>query len=619
MQVVDHEKWGQIAMRQHTTVVHEPAKRGTIFATPVKRKGFSCEPVALAFDVPVYHLMVDTTLLSEEWKEKLFSYLAIRLGWDEKGRLTAKNELAKHSKSRKLATSLPKDSKLLIEKEWKQMCKEALHLYPAIYFVHDFYRSHPFGSMAGQILHTVRRQKDPLTHACIPTGGLEMRFDHLLRGKDGQRRVYRTPRHLLDAKEQIIPSCDGKDLYLTIDPFVQAICEEELCSGIKKAGAKSGFAICMEAETGKILGLAHYPFFEIDHYPDYFSSEEEIKKTQASSVISLFEPGSILKSVTVAIAFLANLEREQKGKKPLFSPAEIVETSARLFPGRSKVLKDVTQLRYMDLSLAMQKSSNVYMATIVDRIIETMGASWYRKKLADIFGLGEITGVQIPGELPGFLPSLGKCYAAGQLEWSKSTPYSLAIGYNTMLTGMQMARIYAMLANGGYKVKPTLFVDEVSREPVPSLDPRIAGQVKNLMRLVTKKGGSAQLADVYGYTEAGKTSTTEKLINGTYSKDLHTTLFAGIAPLTGPSLVIVVAMDEPSAVYLPGLGKRHYGGKSAAPIFRKIAQRALNFLAIPCDDPGGYPQGDPRYNPEIADGVKEAEMLYKRMMELNYR
>src|SRR5262249_15835971 len=149
-------------------------------------------------------------------------------------------------------------------------------------------------------------------------------------------------------------------------------------------------------------------------------------------------------------------------------------------------------------------------------------------------------------------------------EWSKATPYSLCIGHNVQVTSIQLARAFAVFANGGYLVEPTLIrtivkkkshgeaeilVDNTNPERISrfpqTLSPKIVSQVVDAMKFVTKPGGTAWRADVWGYTEVGKTGTAEKVINGTYSKTLHVTDFAGFAPVNNPAFVLAVVLDEP--------------------------------------------------------------------------
>jgi cell division protein FtsI (penicillin-binding protein 3) len=129
------------------------------------------------------------------------------------------------------------------------------------------------------------------------------------------------------------------------------------------------------------------------------------------------------------------------------------------------------------------------------------------------------------------------------------------------------------------------------------------------MKFVTKPGGSASKADIFGYTEAGKTATSEKIVNGTYSKKCNISTFIGFAPVKEAQFVLLVAIDEPEFKYIPGVGKNQLGGNCAAPAFREIGLRTLHYLGVEPDDPYGYPVGDPRRDAMKADWVKETQQL----------
>jgi cell division protein FtsI (penicillin-binding protein 3) len=283
--------------------------------------------------------------------------------------------------------------------------------------------------------------------------------------------------------------------------------------------------------------------------------------------------------------------------------------------------------------MAMQKSSNIYMGRLAERIISRLGNEWYRRQL-QLFGFGQKTHIELPAESAGVLPTPGKLHPNGALEWSIPTPFSLAIGHNIQVTTLQLLRAYAVLANGGFLVQPTLVrcivkkdskgnpcalvnhLCEERRQNFPRiLDQEVVDRVVRAMRFVTKQGGTAIKADVPGYTEVGKTSTPKKIIKGAYSEKLYCPTFAGFTPVHPAAFVIVVTIDEPEYGYIPGIGKNHHGGNCTANVFREIAKRSLAYLGIPSDDPYGYPYGDPRH-----DSKKEVWMdETRKLQEIYYK
>src|SRR5262249_5380320 len=133
------------------------------------------------------------------------------------------------------------------------------------------------------------------------------------------------------------------------------------------------------------------------------------------------------------------------------------------------------------------------------------------------------------------------------------------------------------------------------------LSQEIVEEVISAMKYVTKPGGTSRRADVWGYTEAGKSGTPNKVVNGAYSQTQYVPHFAGFVPVKNAAFVLAVIVDEPEYTLI----KDHHGGRSCAPIFRNIATRALEYLGVAPDDPHGYPVGDPRHDPTKADWMPE--------------
>jgi len=474
--------------------------------------------------------------------------------------------------------------------------------------------------------------KEETTQEGLPTGGLEAYFNDYLKGKLGKRILMRSPLNPLETGRVIEAPEDGADIYLTINHCIQAIAEEEIEKGVIAAKAKGGWAVMMDPHTGEILALAQYPFFAPAKYRDFFNDPAKIEDAKVKPVTDAFELGSIMKPITFAVCLKANEELVKQGKAPLFDPLQPIDTTRCIFPGRgSKPLKDTTLHRKLNMYMALQKSSNVYVAQIIDRVVATFGIQWYRDVLVNVFGFGQKTGLELPAEAIGMVPTPGKMHPNGALEWSLPTPYSLAMGHNLTATSLQMLRAHAVFANGGFLVEPTLIKKIVKTNPDGTtsvlLDkgatrkafPRVISQksvqeVVTAMKYITKPGGTARFGDLAGYTEAGKTGTAEKVMGGSYSKKHYVSSFIGFAPasLQSPQstrFILLVTIDDPEYKILEDGGKAHHGGRCAAPVFQRIATRMLEYLGVEPDDPFGYPLGDPRYKADQADFVKEVKEL----------
>jgi len=139
-------------------------------------------------------------------------------------------------------------------------------------------------------------------------------------------------------------------------------------------------------------------------------------------------------------------------------------------------------------------------------------------------------------------------------------------------------------------------------------------EIIRAMKFTTKIGGTARFADIMGYTECGKTGTSEKIINGKYSDKYYISSFVGFSPVENPKIVLMIVVDEPQKKYIKGMGKSWAGGVCAAPIFKEIGEKTLRYLGVAPDDEFGYPYGDPRSCRNKADWtleIKDLNRLYR--------
>ena len=595
IQIIHAEEWSKEARKQHYFIVHEPGTRGTFYCSSSLKKKHPEKYQKLVFDIQKFHLFIDPVSIPNSLKNEMIAILS-RLTDMLKEDFNA--QFYRKSRSRRIATWLDPEQKSVILEWWHSYAKK--HKLPrnALFFVSDYKRSYPFGHMLGQVLHTIQEVKEASTQQALPTGGLELYFNKDLQGKPGKQRLMRSPKNAIETGEFLSMPEKGKDIFLTINPTLQAIAEEEIEKGVKKWKAKCGWAVMMDPMTGEILALAQYPFFYPGDYQKYFNDPLMIEHTKVKAVTDANEIGSIIKPMTISIALLANQVLENRGEKPLFDVEEKIPCANGRFPGRSKPITDTRLHHFLNMKMGIQRSSNIYMARLVERIIDRLGSEWYRNVLKTIFGFSLKTGIELPSESPGVLPMPGKLHPNGTLEWSTPTPFSIAFGYNLQANSLQLLRASAVLANGGYLVKPTLIKKPTyPREKV--LDTNIVNQVVEAMKYTTKWGGTCRRADIYGFTETGKSSTAKKIVNGAYSGSRFIGSFLGFTPVINPAFILLVTLDDQS----------QDGGVAAAPIFKEIGRRSLEYLGIPPDDPYGYPKGDPRRDPNKADFVLESRAL----------
>lgn len=638
IQILEGKKWVKQAQKQHYLILKEPFQRGIFYSNTELKKGHPESKVPFVIDMPKFHLFIDPEAIPAAVKEEISQDLLSFLNLSIEERLRFREQFDKTSRSRKLAMWIDKEHYKQIQKWWASYAHKHKIARNAIFFVQDYQRSYPFGKLLGQVLHTIQNNKDEKTNQALPTGGLELYFNSYLQGKQGRRRILRSPRNSFEMGEILEYPENGADIYLTINHFLQAIAEEEIEKGVKKAKAKAGWATMMDPRTGEILAMAQYPFFSPKDYQHYFNDSQMIENTKVKAITDANEPGSVFKPFTVTLALRANQELRRLGKKEIFSPDEKIPTSNGHFPGRRKLLTDTSLHYFLNMDMGMQKSSNIYMATLAGRMIEHLGVDWYRRQLQEIFGIGTKTNIELPAESLGVLPMPGKRHPNGALEWSTPTPFSLAMGHNVQVTSLQLLRAYSIFANGGYFVKPTLIRKIIKKDskgkeqilinntlkervnPFPRvLELSIVNRVLESMRYVTMPGGTAHKAEIAGYTEVGKTSTAKKNINGHYSETLYCATFCGFTPVKNAAFVLVVTMDEPEYKYIPGIGKNHNGGNCTASVFKQIAKRSLEYLGVPPDDPYGYPYGDPRRDSEKGAWYLETRRLQEIYDKWNKR
>jgi cell division protein FtsI (penicillin-binding protein 3) len=636
IQITEGEKWAKAARAQHQLVVIEPFKRGLFYSNASIKQGHPDTPHAFVVDIPKFHLYIDPSRIPPERHAEMHQKLCALLSVDGERAHKIRMQFDKKSRSRKLFSWLDRERVDVISEWWFHYARNQKIARNALFFIQDYQRSYPFGKLLGSVLHTVRAEKDPKTHQAIPTGGLELVFDRILQGKEGKRLILRSPKHPLETGKILAFPENGADIYLTINHHLQAIAEEEIAKAVVRANAKSGWAILMEPHTGEIWALAQYPGFDPSDYGKFFNNPILSECTKVKAVTDPYEPGSTMKPLSIAIALQANKELEKRGKPPIFSPSEKIATAHGNFPGRRKPINDTKSHRFLNMEMAIQKSSNIYVSRLIQRVIDALGEKWYRDALQNIFGFGVKSGIELPSESPGLLPTPGKLHPNGKMEWSTPTPFSIAFGHNILANSIQMVRCYGILANGGFDVHPTLVrkivrtdregrqeialdntsVDRVKMR-VKLLDPDIVKQVVKGMKFITKPGGTASKADIHGYTEAGKTATSEKIVNGTYSKKDHISTFIGFAPAENPRFVLLIAIDEPEYKIVSGMGRMQHGGNCAGPAFREIGLRTLQYLGVEPDDPYGYPLGDPRRDGEKADWMKEVKALKELYTQWN--
>jgi len=404
--------------------------------------------------------------------------------------------------------------------------KRDRHLYQEI-VLKRFYPYHHIGS---GIIGTMGRDR--------ALGGLEYSMDFWLKGKEGVDYYYR------DAKGNVLkfpqldfkPPKKGRDLIITLDFDLEDYIYQLLKKTVEEKGAKGGFVIVTNPQTGEVLALVNYP----THDPN------NAIPTKNKAIEDPYEPGSTFKIVPYTYAFM----------KGIISPDDSVETGEGYIVVEGKTIRDVHPLGKISFRDAIIYSSNVA-ASKLGLLIGPRGLY----TMAQNYGIGAPTGSILQGESFRRLKKLS--------EWKKSYTANFAMGYGILVNGLQMAMAYGAIANGGILYAPRFILNH--KEPVfirRVMPPEIADTMKNILEDVVEKG-TGRKARIPGIAICGKTGTSKVYdpSRGRYDSRRIISSFIGFFPKNDPQYLIYVVIFEPQ-----GPPYTLYGGQIAAPLFKKIAE-----------------------------------------------
>lgn len=430
-----------------------------------------------------------------------------------------------------------------------------------VYFETEPKRIYPAGVLASQVVGFVR--DDDMEGL----EGLEVKYDEILAGVPGAQRVERDPYGNPIPQAEVIfdPAQPGADLITTIDREIEYAVQQILERALSETNATSGTVVVLDVGTGEVLAMATAPSFD----PNTFS-EADPATFRNRAVADVYEPGSTLKVVTIAAAL----------EEGVISARTTMKVPGTLEIG-DKEYTDVGHRKTQEMSVAdiVAQSSNV--GTI---LIQNLVGNQRHHQYLSAFGLGQVASGDLPAE------------AAGRLEhfsdWCDTTcGPSTAIGYRVDVTPLQMATVFAAIANDGVWVEPHVVREIISPdgsreryEPTerPVISERTARTMRRLLRGVVQSG-TGSLAAAPSYTVGGKTGTTEKFVPGEgYSEEDRIASFIGIAPINNPRVVVAVVLDSPNGETEDGSDLR-FGGVSAAPVFAEVAEATLHRLGVPPD------------------------------------
>ncbi len=421
-----------------------------------------------------------------------------------------------------------------------------------LHFETEAKRYYPHGTVAAHVLGTVG-----LDHG--GQAGVEQRFDKQLTGQPGLGILQRDGDQRRYGRKVLRSPVPGADLVLDLDLELQSFVHLELDRAIRQTKSRAGTVVLMDPNSGEVLALASWPRFD----PNRLSrTPEDLENMRNFAVSHLVEPGSTFKVLTAAAA----LEEGAVEVDDTFD----CEMGAVWISRRR--IRDHHPYGLLTVPQVLMKSSNVGIIKIAYELGEERMAEYIRR-----FGFGRATGVALPGEVPGLVRP--------RRRWSGSSLASLAMGQEIGVNALQMARLFAAVANGGTLVQPRIVrsAQEHGREPVTF--EREAGrrvltaETAFTMRAILKRvveDGTGRLAAIPGYGVAGKTGTAQMInpVSRSYRDGAYLASFCGFAPVDDPAVVGVVMLYDPR-------GEFYYGGRIAAPLFAAVVRKALRRLHVP--------------------------------------
>jgi cell division protein FtsI (penicillin-binding protein 3) len=435
---------------------------------------------------------------------------------------------------------------------------------PGIGFLDEPKRYYPGGSLAAQVLGFVGIDGAGLA-------GLELQYEELLAGRPGSLMVEQDPDGLAipQGLRRAVSPERGRDLVLTIDKDLQFNAERALIDAIRRNGAIGGTVIVLDPGTGDVLAMATEPGFDANAF-----DTAPPAATRNRGVTDAYEPGSVNKVITAAAAL----------EEGVITPSERMWVPSKIHVA-DRVFHEahVHPIMPMTLTDVIAQSSNVGTIMTADRLGSEDLDSYLRT-----FGFGKPTGLGFPGESDGILMA--------EEDWWGTSMATIPIGQGIAVTPLQMASVYATLANGGVRLPPRLVRGTVN-DSGTVVENRVSGGERvvstRTARLLTGmlshavEAGTGQEAQIPGYWVAGKTGTARKPLEGArgYS-DQYVASFIGFAPARHPAVVVAAVLDEPDTVY---------GGVAAAPLFREVAHFALAHLRVPTAE-------RPRVPPSVVEG-----------------
>lgn len=561
LQIIDGERLQTLATSQQTLTETISAKRGTIFDA-------NGETLAVSYDSDkVYVNPLDIEKDSDI--EIIAQGISSILGLDSAELTVTLNESTKRVL---IASNVEKEAidKL---KEWKNNLK----IKTGISIESSTSRSYPKDTLASTVIGFVGTDNQGLY-------GIESTWDSFLSGTSGKSVSLKdaSQSEIANSQETYIAAENGYDLTLTIDSNIQNIVETCLAQAVEEYQCKSGITIAMDPSTGKILALADYPNYNCNspftpnsRLLETWDTLSASEKTDAlyrqftpKSVTDTYEPGSVFKIITSAIAIEENIMKPNIARS--FNCTGSITVTGEKIPIKCHKTAGHGEETLIN---ALENSCNPAFVELGLKIGKNLSYKYY-----DAFGFFNKTGISLSGE-----PKKGIFYPLNEIKDHELGTASF--GQRFTITPLQMITAAAAIANDGVLVQPQIVssMTNTDTEEVTNFDTKVVRQVLSketadtiasmMESVVTNGTGHRVKTDIEGmsqYSVGGKTGTSEP-IHGT--TDGYIASFLAISPVENTKIVLLVILDSPE-------GKQHNGGEIAAPTAGNMLKEILPYLNV---------------------------------------
>ncbi len=522
IQILKSEELQYYANKQQTAIQKIRAERGLIYDR---------NNVLLVYNKNDYSFYVDLRMINYAAKIKIAEKFAKVLNKDKNYFLSLMN----NKKGTILLAKKVPNSKAIVLNNLK---------ISGLFSVEDPTRVYQYNDLASHLLGYVNTEYRGVN-------GIGKFYEDYLKGIEGERYIQRTASGGLvgvDQKESRAAK-NGNNILLNIDKVYQTVLEEELDKSLNKYSAKSASGIIMNPNTGEVLAMAN----SIDYDPNkYWEYPDDARRNRI--LTDTYEPGSTFKAFTIAALIDKNLCREN----------EIINVENGKYKYRNVYILDTHRFKFLSVKKIIEESSNIGIAKLVQRIDDE---TYYKYLRA--FGFGTYTSIDLPGETSGKVKMPN--------EWTAVTKIFMSYGYEISVTPIQLITAFSALVNGGILYEPHIVkqIINASGQKIKEFSPNIVRRViskntsdklREFLKGVVDEGTGKQ-AQLQLVSVGGKTGTSQKLINGEYSKENYNSSFIGFFPVENPQIVILILVNSPK------LGR--YGGAVAAPIFKNIAQKII--------------------------------------------